>query len=187
MLDGQAIRVRMGKIVDIFVNDISSIRTGRATAGLIENVVVTVYEGKKMRLVELGAIGVPDARSLTFTPWDQSIIKEIKNGIAAANMGMNPAIDGQLIRMTLPALTVEQREDYVRLLGRKLEGVRGMVRDARGEQRRDLQKAKQKKRFRKMNLRWMKKSCRKLPMSIWPSWRKYRGKKRRKSEASVLE
>ena len=79
MLDGQAIRVRMGKIVDIFVNDISSIRTGRATAGLIENVVVTVYEGKKMRLVELGAIGVPDARSLTFTPWDQSIIKEIKN------------------------------------------------------------------------------------------------------------
>ncbi len=145
MLDGQAIRVRMGKIVDIFVNDISSIRTGRATAGLIENVVVTVYEGKKMRLVELGAIGVPDARSLTFTPWDQSIIKEIKNGIAAANMGMNPAIDGQLIRMTLPALTVEQREDYVRLLGRKLEGVRGMVRDARGEQRRDLQKAKQKK------------------------------------------
>jgi len=145
MLDGQAIRVRMGKIVDIFVNDISSIRTGRATAGLIENVVVTVYEGKKMRLVELGSIGVPDVRSLTFTPWDQSIIKEIKNGIAAANIGMNPAVDGQVIRMTLPALTVEQREDYVKLLGRKLEGDRGMVRDARGEQRRDLQKAKQKK------------------------------------------
>ena len=145
MLNEQAIRERMNKIVDVFINDISSIRTGRATPGLIENVVVTVYEGKKMRLMELGGIAVPDVRTLAFTPWDQSIIKEIKNGIAAANIGMNPAIDGQLIRMTLPALTVEQREDYVRLLGRKLEGVRGMIRDARGRERRDLQKAKQGK------------------------------------------
>ena len=145
MLDGPAIRAQMDKVVAIFAKDIASIRTGRATAGLIENVVVSVYEGKKMRLLELGAIGVPDVRTLTFTPWDQAVIKEVKNGIAAANIGMNPVVDGGLIRMVLPALTVEQREDYVKLLGRKLEGVRGLLRNARGEERRALQTAKQKK------------------------------------------
>jgi len=152
-------------------------QAARATPGLIENVTVTVYEGKKMRLVELGSIGVPDARSLTFTPWDQSIIKEIKNGIAAANIGMNPAIDGQLIRMTLPALTVEQREDYVRLLGRKLEGVRGMVRDARGEQRRDLQKEKQKKEISENEFNMDEKELQKITNEYMAKLEEMAGKK----------
>ena len=135
----------MNKIVDIFVRDIASIRTGRATPGLIENVVVTVYNGQKMKLIELGSIGVPDVRSLTFQPWDESLIKEICNGIIAANTGMNPAVDGKLIRMNLPVMTVEQREDYIKLLGRKLEGARVMIRDARADFRNEIQKAKQDK------------------------------------------
>lgn len=145
MMNISEIRSRMDKIVNIFVSDIASIRTGRATPGLIENVVVTVYGGQKMRLIELGSIGVPDVRSLTFQPWDQSLIREIANGISAANIGMTPAVDGELIRMSLPMLTVEQREDYIKLLGRKLEAARVMVRDARADFRSDLQKAKQGK------------------------------------------
>ncbi len=132
MIDFTEVKVRMGKILSLYINDIASIRTGRATPGLIENVVVTVYGGQKMKLIELGSIGVPDVRSLTFQPWDQALIREIGNGIAAANIGMNPVVDGQLIRMSLPMLTVEQREDYIKLLGRKLEAARVMVRDARG-------------------------------------------------------
>ena len=139
------VRVRMDKIVMIFVNDIVSIRTGRATSGLIENVVVMVYGGQKMRLIELGSINVPDARSLTFQPWDQGLIREIANGIAAANIGMNPVVDGEVVRMNLPMLTVEQREDYIKLLGRKLEAARVMIRDARADFRSGLQKAKQEK------------------------------------------
>jgi ribosome recycling factor len=145
MINFSDVKVRMDKIVDIFMNDIASIRTGRATPGLIENIMVTVYGGQKMRLVELGSIGVPDVRSLTFQPWDQTAIREICNGIMAANVGMNPAVDGQLIRMSLPMLTAEQREDYIKLLGRKLEGARVMIRDARADFRSDLQKAKQEK------------------------------------------
>jgi len=145
MISFSDVRVRMDKIINLFVNDISSIRTGRATPGLIENVVVTVYGGQKMRLIELGSIGTPDVRSLTFQPWDQTLIKEINNGITAANIGMTPAIDGQIIRMNLPMLTVEQREDYIKLLGRKLEGARVMIRDARGDFRSGLQRAKQEK------------------------------------------
>ena len=145
MINFSDVRVRMDKIMSLFANDIASIRTGRATPGLIENVIVVVYGGQKMRLIELGSISVPDVRSLTFQPWDQALIREISNGIAVANTGMTPIVDGQVIRMNLPMLTVEQREDYVKLLGRKLEGARVMIRDARADFRNDLQKGKQDK------------------------------------------
>ena len=145
MMNFDNLKNRMEKIVALFSNDIASIRTGRATPGLIENVVVSVYGGQKMRLIELGSIGVPDVRSLTFEPWDQTLIREISNGIEAANIGMMPAVDGTIIRMSLPMLTMEQREDYIKLLGRKLEGARVMIRDARGDFRSDLQRSKQEK------------------------------------------
>lgn len=145
MINFADVKNRMEKISALFANDIASIRTGRATPGLIENVVVTVYGGQKMRLIELGSIGVPDVRSLTFEPWDQALIREIANGISVANIGMMPAVDGQIIRMSLPMLTVEQREDYIKLLGRKLEGSRVMLRDARTDFRSGLQRAKQDK------------------------------------------
>ncbi|MFA5025578.1 MAG: ribosome-recycling factor [Candidatus Shapirobacteria bacterium] len=145
MINFVDVGTRMGKILDIFLNDIASIRTGRATPGLIENVVVVVYDGQKMRLQELGSISVPDVRSITFEPWDQGIIREINNGIQAANIGMMPVVDGNLIRLSLPMLTVEQREDYVKLLGRKLEGARGMLRDARADFRKKLMDAKNDK------------------------------------------
>jgi len=145
MINFAEVKTRMEKITALFVNDIASLRTGRATPGLIENVVVTVYGGQKMKLIELGSIGVPDVRSLTFEPWDQTLIREIGNGIEAANIGMMPAVDGTIIRMSLPMLTVEQREDYIKLLGRKLEGARVMIRDARADFRNSLQRAKQEK------------------------------------------
>jgi len=145
MINFTDVKNRMEKISSLFINDIASIRTGRATPGLIENVVVIVYGGQKMKLIELGSIGVPDVRSLTFEAWDQTLTREIANGITAANIGMQPAVDGNIIRMNLPMLTVEQREDYIKLLGRKLEGARVMIRDARADFRFDLQKSKQDK------------------------------------------
>jgi ribosome recycling factor len=145
MINFSEVTARMNKIVGLFVEDISSIRTGRATPGLIENVVVTVYGTQKMKLIELGSIGVPDVRSLTFTPWDVALIREIANGIAAAGINMNPAIEGNIIRLALPMLTQEQREDYIKLLGRKLEGARGMIRDARADFRKKLMDAKNAK------------------------------------------
>ena len=145
MINTQTLRSRMDKITDLFVNDIGTIRTGRATAGLIENIVVVVYGGQKMRLVELGSIGVPDVRSLTFQPWDQALVREISNGIMQASANLNPSVDGQIIRMSLPMLTTEQREDYVKLLGRKLEAAREMIRSARADERKDLMDAKNDK------------------------------------------
>lgn len=145
MINFSDVTVRMTKIGDLFLNDIGSIRTGRATPGLIENVVVTIYGGQKMRLIEIGSIQIPDVRTITFQPWDQTIIREIANGIMAANVGMSPVVDGNIIRMSLPMMTTEQREDYVRLLGRKLEGARGMLRDARADFRKKMIDAKNAK------------------------------------------
>lgn len=135
----------MDKIVQLFITDAGSLRTGRATPGLIENVAVTVYGGQKMRLIELGSINVPDVRTLTFQPWDQALIREISNGIAAANIGIQPVVDGQVVRLSLPMLTTEQREDYIKLLGRKLEAARVMIREARGDYRKGIQDAKNTK------------------------------------------
>ncbi|MEL7666523.1 MAG: ribosome recycling factor [Candidatus Shapirobacteria bacterium] len=145
MLDFAQVSQRMDKILEIFSEDITSIRTGRATPGLIENVVVEVYNGQKMKLVELGSISVPDVRSLVFEPWDKTVLREISNGIQAANIGMMPIVDGELIRFNLPMLTVEQREDYIKLLGRKLEGAKNMLRDARGDFRKKIMDAKNDK------------------------------------------
>jgi ribosome recycling factor len=108
-------------------------------------VAITAYGGQKMRLVELGSINVPDARTLTFQPWDASSIREISNGIAAANIGLTPAVDGQIIRISLPMLTQEQREEYVKLLGRKTEGAKSMGRDARADFRKKIMDAKNAK------------------------------------------
>lgn len=145
MLDFAQISQRMDKISEIFVEDIASIRTGRATPGLIENVVVEIYGGQKMKLLELGSISAPDVRSLIFEPWDKTVLREINNGIQAANIGMMPIVDGELIRFDLPMLTVEQREDYIKLLGRKLEGAKNMLRDARGDFRKKIMDAKNDK------------------------------------------
>ena len=145
MLNTSDVNTRMTKITGLFTEDIGSLRTGRATPSLIENVVVTVYGGQKMRLIELGSITVPDVRTLAFQAWDQALTREIANGIQAANIGLTPAVDGQVIRLALPMLTQEQREDYVKLLGRKLEGARGMIRDARADNRKKLMDAKNDK------------------------------------------
>jgi len=162
MLDIGEIKIRLDRIVGLFSDDIGTIRTGRAIPALIENVIVTVYEGQKMRLIELGSIGVADVRTLTFKPWDAGLLKEIKNGIAGANIGMNPVVDGDIIRMSLPMLTTEQREDYVKLLGRKLEGARGMVRGCRGDNRKILMDAKQKKEISEDEFKRMEEELQKL-------------------------
>ncbi len=144
MLNQIDLKAKMEKCVAIFVGDIGTIRTGRATPALLENVMVSAY-GSPIRLIEVGSIGVSDARTLTFVPWDLSILREVSNGIAAANLGMNPVVDGEMIRMSLPMLTAQQREEYVKLLGRKLEGARGIIRDIRAHARKALQDEKQAK------------------------------------------
>jgi ribosome recycling factor len=114
-MDDASVRSKMQNVVTLVSSDIGGIRTGRATPSLIENLVVAVYGGQqKLKVMEVGTITAPDPTTLVIDPWDKSIIGDVRKGIMEANIGMNPAIDGQIIRITFPPLTTEDREKYVK-------------------------------------------------------------------------
>jgi ribosome recycling factor len=140
-MDETSVRKRMQQVVDLVTTDIGGIRTGRAAPSLIEDLQVAVYGGQqKMKINELSTITAPDTQTLVIEPWDKSVIGEIKQGIMTANIGLNPSIDGELIRISLPPLTTEDRAKYVKLLSTKIENGRVMIRQIRGDTMRDIKK-----------------------------------------------
>jgi ribosome recycling factor len=131
----------MQDVLDMVIADIGTIRTGRATPALIEELIVAVYGGtQKLKVNELATITSPDPQTLVIDPWDKSIIGEIRQGILSANIGFNPSIDGEIIRINLPPLTTEDREKYVKLLSTKLESGRVMIRQIRSDVMREIKK-----------------------------------------------
>jgi len=147
-MDEASIRSRMQQVLDIVTNDVGLIRTGRATPALVEGLAVSVYGGtQKLKVNELATISAPDPQTLVIDPWDKSIIGEIRQGILAANVGMNPSIDGEILRISFPPLTTEDREKYIKLLSIKLENGRVMVRQARGDAMRDVKKEFEEKKI----------------------------------------
>lgn len=140
-MDEASTRSKMLQVLELVSADISSIRTGRATSALIEDVYVLVYGGaQRLRVKELATISTSDAQTLIVDPWDKSIIGEIGKGIMAANIGLNPTNDGQVLRISLQPLTTEDREKYVKLLSGKLEGGRVMIRQIRGDAMHEIKK-----------------------------------------------
>lgn len=148
MISGDDIRKRMQGILDLVNSDISSIRTGRVTPALVEEIEVSVYAGEqKLKVKELATISSLDSQTLQLEPWDKSITSEIKNGIFAANVGITPVVDGGLIRISFPPLTSEDRNKYVKLLATKLENGRVMIRQVRGDAMRDIKKGFEEKKI----------------------------------------
>lgn len=128
------LREQIGKILDIIKSDIGTIRTGRATPALVENLSVMVYGGSaKMKVLEVATIGTLDTQTLVITPFDHSIIHEIEKGIRESNTGLSPVVDGTVIRISLPPLSQERREELIKLMHQKLENGKVMVRQARHE------------------------------------------------------
>ena len=126
--------VKMQKTMEFVKADIASIRTGRATPALVENIIIKAYGGStQMRVLEMAGITTPDAQSLLITPYDSGTIGEIRRDIEAANVGLTPVIDNGAIRISVPALTAERRLEYVRMLHKKLEDGRVKIRQIRHE------------------------------------------------------
>ncbi len=138
------VRHQMDQVLEIFREEIATIRTGRANPSLVEDIEVEAYPGQdKLALKELGSIAVEEARSLIFQPWDKMILKRVKNEILAQDLGFQSAIDGEKIRIKLPRISTEQRENYLELLNKKLEAARVMIRNVRSEHRYALQEQEQ--------------------------------------------
>lgn len=147
-MDEAAIHSRMMQVLNLVTSDLGSLRTGKATPALIDDLTVSVYGGQqKLKVKELASVSTPDHQTLIIDPWDKSIIGEIRQGILSANIGMNPSIDGQLIRISLPPMTTEDREKYTKLLGTKLESGRVMIRQIRQDGMHDIKKAYEAKEF----------------------------------------
>lgn len=132
---------KMRKAIEITRSDLSSIRSGRATGALVEHIVITAYEGtQKLKLMEMATIGVPDAKTILITPYDPSAAQDIVKSIQTEGTGLNPVSEGEVIRITVPPMSQEQREDYIKLARTKLEGGRIMIRQIRQEAMKDLKK-----------------------------------------------
>lgn len=121
---------RMKKAVDHTLHEFSTIHTGKATPAMVESVTVEAY-GSQMRLKECAAISTPDARLIQIQPWDVSLVKAIAKGIIDANIGFNPIVDGKLIRVPLPEMSRERRQEFVKTAHKLAEEGRVGVRNVR--------------------------------------------------------
>lgn len=137
----EQLRQRMQKVMEVLRTDLATVRTGRATPSLVENIVINAYAGApKLKVMELATIQAPDPQTLIITPFDASITSEIHKGILEAKVGFNPAIDGVIIRISIPPLSEERREQLIHLMHQKLENGRIMVRQVRHEAMNDIKK-----------------------------------------------
>ena len=111
-------------------HDFSGLQTGRATTALLDGIRVEAY-GSVVPLNQVGAVSVPDARTLSVTVWDKSQLKAVEKAIVEANLGLNPMNDGQMIRIPIPPLSEERRIEIVKIANRFTEDARISVRNAR--------------------------------------------------------
>ncbi|MBI4137423.1 ribosome recycling factor [Candidatus Roizmanbacteria bacterium] len=130
----QQAQKQMDQAITILREDLGTIRAGRASAGLIEHVRIKVYGGStELSLAELATISSSDAKTMVVTPFDQSVIDEIERGLTQANLGLTVTQDGQIIRVVVPPMTEERRQEFIKLAKTKTEGVHVMIRQARQE------------------------------------------------------
>jgi ribosome recycling factor len=135
------VRAQMEKATEILRSDLATIRTGKAAPSLVENIEISAYNGTtRLKVMELATVGALDPQTLVVTPFDQSIIEDIRKGIMESGAGLNPASDGQLIRISIPPLSEERRQELVHLMNQKLENGRVMIRQIRHEALDNLKK-----------------------------------------------
>ena len=138
--DLKTYRDRMDKSVAALKEEFSGLRTGRANAGLLEPVRVEAY-GSTSPLTAVAAISVPEPRMITVNVWDKGMVVSVEKAIRNANLGLNPIVDGQTLRIPVPPLTEERRKDLVKLAGKYAEQQKIAVRNVRRDANDDLKKA----------------------------------------------
>ena len=138
--DLKTYRDRMDRSVAALKEEFSGLRTGRANAGLLEPVRVEAY-GSASPLTAVAAISVPEPRMLSVNVWDKGMVVAVEKAIRNANLGLNPIVDGQTLRIPVPPLTEERRKDLVKLAGKYAEQQKISVRNVRRDANDDLKKA----------------------------------------------
>lgn len=135
---------KLEKTIAHLKEEIASLRTGRASPALVEDVNVDYY-GTETPLKALAAISSPEPRQIVITPWDKNALQPIEKAIQSSSLGLNPVTDRDAIRLTIPPLTEERRKELVKLLGRHLEDAKITVRREREDMQREIDRREKAK------------------------------------------
>jgi ribosome recycling factor len=126
------IKRSLTEAIEFFNSELSKIRTGRASASLIEDITIEVY-GSKMRLKELGSITVPEPQLIVVSPWDRSQVPAISKAINTSELNLNSSFDNEKVRVPIPPLSQERRAELAKLVSTKLEACKSTIRNLRND------------------------------------------------------
>lgn len=152
---------RMGGAVESLKSDLSGLRTGRANTALLDPVVVEVY-GSMMPLNQVATVSAPEPRMLSVQVWDRANLSAVEKGIAHANLGLNPIVDGQTLRLPLPDLTQERRKELAKLAGQYAEKAKIAIRNVRRDAMEMLKEDEKKKDISEDECKRMEEDVQKL-------------------------
>ncbi len=129
---------KMKSTLSVFREELSKMRSGRASTALVDRMMVEYY-GQDTELRQLASISTPEAMLILIRPYDKSAVKSIEKAIQMSDIGVNPNVDGENIRLNMPALTMERRQELVKFLNRRMEDTRVAIRNIRRSANSDLQ------------------------------------------------
>ena len=152
---------KMDKSIQSLKKDISTLRTGRANANMLDTIKIDVY-GQMMPIEQLATVSVPEARLISIQVWDKANTVLIDSAIQKSELGINPQIDGQIIRLRIPDLTEERRKDLIKVLKNMGEKSKISIRNIRREANEDLKKELREKRISEDNNKNFEKNIQKL-------------------------
>lgn len=156
-----ATKEKMDKAIQSFTRELATVRAGRASANLLDKIVVDYY-GAPTPINQLAGINVPEPRMLTIQPYDKSVLGEIDKAIQKSDLGLNPSNDGSIIRIVIPALTEERRKELVKVVKKYAEDAKVAVRNVRRDGNDDLKKLEKNSEITEDELRTYTEDIQKL-------------------------
>lgn len=140
------LRPKMEEVIEKLSESFRSLRTGKANSALVENIAVTYY-GTKVPLKQMANISVPDPNLITVQPWDANSLGDIELAIRNSEIGINPTSDGRIIRLSLPPMTADRREELVKMVHKTAEECRVVLRNLREEAWKEVRKFEEQKQI----------------------------------------
>ncbi len=138
------LKERMDSSIDVFRKNIGAVRTGRAAATLLDGIIVNYYSNPTP-LKQVATISIPESRLINIQPWDVSILKEIEKAIFSSDLGLTPSNDGKIIRLPIPPLTQERRQELVKIVKRVTEDAKIVIRNIRRDGNATLKESEKEK------------------------------------------
>lgn len=152
---------RMNSAIEVLKKDFASIRTGRASLSLLEDINVDYY-GTSTPLSQVATLGIPEPRQITIQPWEQRMIPEIEKAILKSGLGLTPSNDGKTIRINIPPLTEERRKELVKVVRKRAEEARVAVRNIRRDINDELKKAEKQEHMSEDDVKRLQEEIQKI-------------------------